>query len=158
MLRELYRSLYKHFNLNNKFRSQPWSRGNIKRVRFDPGRVSFSSWGFFRGFSSTVRQMSGKSRPHPSPDNIGHHNHKYFITGANDLRCWRALKPRITYYTIIGVKCDWDFLISDLFKIPDGTDIYLSSVVIFGEVRRAQLAKSILLSSTMMPLWSFQNF
>ena len=62
-------------------------------------------------------------------------------------------KSRTVQYTIIPlVKCDWDFLISDLFKIPDGTDIYLSSVVIFGEVRRAQLAKSILLSSTMMPL------
>ena len=38
--------------------------------------------------------MSGKLAPHLSPDIIGHHNHKKsFHTGANDLWCWRALKP-----------------------------------------------------------------
>ena len=48
----------------------------------------------FLGFSSTVRYMSGKLRPHPSPDITGHYNHqKSFITGANDLWCCRALKP-----------------------------------------------------------------
>ena len=35
----------------------------------------------------------------------------------------------------------WDFQISDLIKNPDGTD-YLTPVVNFCEVQRAQLAKS----------------
>ena len=57
-----------------------WSRGNIVASHLAgpdsiPSRVSFCGWGFFRGFSSIVRQMSGKPRPHPSPDIIGHHNH-----------------------------------------------------------------------------------
>ena len=37
---------------------------------------SVYSWGFFRSFPSTVRQMSKKRRPHPSSDTIGHHNHQ----------------------------------------------------------------------------------
>ena len=49
---------------------------------------------FIRGFSSAVRQMSGKLRPQSSPDIIGIHNHKKsFITGVSDMRCWRAPKP-----------------------------------------------------------------
>ena len=48
-------------------------------------------------------------------------------------------------------KADWDFRISDLVKNPDGT-------VNFGEVRRTQLAKSTLLTSTLVPLGPFQIF
>ena len=63
-----------------------------------PGGVSFSDWGFLRGFSSSVRQMSGKLRPHLSPDIIGYHNHhKSFHTGANDLLCWRTFKKKHTH-------------------------------------------------------------
>ena len=51
---------------------------------------------------------------------------------------------------------DWDFRISDVVKNPDGTD--LTPVVNFGEVRRAQLAKSTLLTSSLVPLGSFQIF
>ena len=43
-------------------------------------------WGFFRGFPSAIRQMSGKLRSQPSPDIIGHHKIP-FSSGANDLRC-----------------------------------------------------------------------
>ena len=51
-----------------------------------PNRASFPDLGFFCSFSSTVRQLSGKLRSHPSPDIIDHHSHKKsFITGANDL-------------------------------------------------------------------------
>ena len=50
-------------------------------------------------------------------------------------------------------KGDWNLWISDLVENPDGTDI-LTSVVNFGEVRRAQLAKSNLLTSTLEPLGS----
>ena len=57
----------------------------------------------------------------------------------------------------LGAKGDWDFRISDLVKNPDGTDI-LTSVVNFGEVRRAQLAKSTLLTFSLVPLGSFQIF
>ena len=42
------------------------------------------------------------------------------------------------YFIYYGAKGDWNFVISDLVKNPDGTDI-------FSEVRRAQLAKSTLL-------------
>ena len=53
----------------------------------------------------------------------------------------------------MGVKEDWDFRIFELVKNPDGTDV---PVVSFGEVRRAQLTKSTLLASTLVPLGSFQ--
>ena len=46
-------------------------------------------------------------------------------------------------------KGDWDFWISDLVKNP---------VLNFGEVRRALLAKSTLLTSTLVPLVSSQIF
>ena len=36
--------------------------------------------------------------------------------------------------------------------------IYITPVVNFGEVRRAQLAKSTLMISTLVPLWSFEIF
>ena len=48
----------------------------------------------------------------------------------------------------MGAKGDWDFRISVLVKNPDGTDI-LTPAVNFGEVRRAQLAKSI----SSLPRW-----
>ena len=55
---------------------------------------SFSGWDFFWAFTSVVRQMSRKFRPHPLPDIISYHNHqKSFITGTNDRWCWDALKP-----------------------------------------------------------------
>ena len=48
------------------------------------------------------------------------------------------------------VKVGYDFRISDLVRNPDGSDI-LTPVVKFGEVRRAQLAKFTLLTSTLEP-------
>ena len=75
-----------------------WLRGNIFASHLVgpasiPGRVNFPGWRFFWVFSSTVWQMSGKLRLHPSLDVIGYHNHKKsFITGTNVLRCWHALK------------------------------------------------------------------
>ena len=56
-----------------------------------------------------------------------------------------------------GVKGDWDFQISDLDKNPHGTGIQ-PQLVNFDEDRRAQLAKSTLLTSTLVPLGSFQIF
>ena len=41
-----------------------------------------------------LRHVPGKVRPHPSPGIIGHHHKRSFHTGANDLRCRRALKPK----------------------------------------------------------------
>ena len=55
----------------------------------------------------------------------------------------------------MGAKGDWDFRISDLVKNPDGIDI--KSVVNFGEVQRAQLAKSTLLTSTLVSVGSFRS-
>ena len=53
----------------------------------------------------------------------------------------------------MGAKGDLDFRISDLVKNSDGTP-----VMNFGEVRMAQLAKSTLLTSMLVPLRSFQIF
>ena len=47
---------------------------------------------------------------------------------------------------------DWDFQISDQVK----KTLYLTPVKNFGEVRRAQSAKSTLLTSTLEPLGSFR--
>ena len=55
------------------------------------------------------------------------------------------------FYVII-----WGFRISDLAINLDVT--YVSPVVNFGEVRRAQLTKSTLLTSTLVPLGSFKIF
>ena len=57
-----------------------------------------------------------------------------------------------------GAKGNCDFGISDLVKNPDETDKYLTPLVNFGEVRRAQLAKSTLLTSSLVPVGSFQIF
>ena len=51
-----------------------WSRSNIVSHHLAgpgsiPCRVRLPGWGFFRGFPSTVKQMSS----HLSPDIIGHH-------------------------------------------------------------------------------------
>ena len=62
-----------------------------------------------------------------------------------------------TLCLLLGAKDDWDFRISYLVKNPDGTDI-LTPMVNFGEVRRAQLAKSTLFTSSLVPLGSFQIF
>ena len=66
--------------------AQVWSRsGQVSCVRF------------FRDFSSPVRQMLGSFRPQGPRISFGHHYHHQssFIMGANDLRCWSALKPQI---------------------------------------------------------------
>ena len=57
---------------------------------------------------------------------------------------------------MVGAKGDWDFRISDLVKNPDGTDIY-TPVVNFDEVRMAQLAKSTLLTSALVPWDLFRS-
>ena len=56
-----------------------------------------------------------------------------------------------------GAKCNWNFPFSGLVKNPDGTDELLIVVVMIGEVRRAQLAKSTLLTSTLVPLGIFSD-
>ena len=61
-------------------------------------------------------------------------------------------------YLPLEAKGDWDFWISDLVKNPDGTDIILTLVVNFGDVRRVQLAKSTLLTSTLELFESFHIF
>ena len=59
--------------------------------------------------------------------------------------------------TRVGAKGDWDFRTSDQLKNPDGTD-NLTPVVNFDEVRKTQLAKSSLFTSTLVPLGYFQIF
>ena len=63
---------------------------------FDPWSGQVSWVRFFRGFSSPVRQIREALGPHGPRISFGHHYHPYsFITGANDLRCWSALKHQI---------------------------------------------------------------
>ena len=62
-----------------------------------PGRDKFPGWGF-SGFFLTCKTNIRKLYAHKVPEYhlaiiIIHH---HFITGANDLRCWRALKPKYT--------------------------------------------------------------
>ena len=83
-----------------------WSRFNIVACHLAgsdliPGRVSFPGCDFFQGFSSAVRQMTGSFRPPWSPNIIwpSYHRQSSFIMGANDLRCWRALKSQIYIHT-----------------------------------------------------------
>ena len=49
--------------------------------------------------------MSASFRPQGPRISFGHHHHHHhhqssFITGTNDLRCWRALKPQIYIHTL----------------------------------------------------------
>ena len=57
----------------------------------------------------------------------------------------------------MGTKGDWDFRISDLVKKNPWWNWYLTPGANFGEVRRTQLAKSTLLTSTLVALWSFSD-
>ena len=52
-----------------------WREKRLWPLDYSDGH-SFPGCGFSRGFSSIVRWMSGKRRPHPSPDITSHHNHK----------------------------------------------------------------------------------
>ena len=63
---------------------------------------------FFRGFSSPVRQMSGRFRPQSPRISFGHHHHQSsFITGANDLKFWSALKPQMYIRKTKWMKWVW---------------------------------------------------
>ena len=81
-----------------------WAARQVNKVKslsssgpgFDPRSGQVSWVRFFRGFSSPVRQMSGSLRPQGPRISFGPHCHQSsFITGANELRCWRALKSQI---------------------------------------------------------------
>ena len=54
-----------------------------------------------------------------------------------------------------GAKVDWDFRISDLVKNPDGTDV--QPLWQISVVSRAQLAKSTILTSSLVPLGIFSD-
>ena len=56
----------------------------------------------------------------------------------------------------MDAKGDSDFRISDLVKKTLMELIFLTPVVNFGEVRRAQLAEFTFLTSALVPLGSFQ--
>ena len=59
------------------------------------------------------------------------------------------------YYFILGAKGDLNFRIYDLVKNPERTDF--NPAVNSGEVRRAQLAKSNLFTSTLAPPGIFSD-
>ena len=68
-----------------------------------PGRDKFPRWGFFRFFFLTCKTNVGKLEAPKVPEYhlaIKYHYQPSLITGANDLRCWRALKPQIYIYTM----------------------------------------------------------
>ena len=58
------------------------------------------------------------------------------------------------YTLYMETKGDWDFRIPVLVKSL--MELIFNPVVNFGEVRRAELAKSTLFTSTLVPLGSFQ--
>ena len=74
---------------------------SCSRPGFDP-RSGQVSWvrrfsGFFLICKTNVRKLG----PQGLRISFSHHYHHHssFITGANDLRCWRALKPQIYIHT-----------------------------------------------------------
>ena len=74
-----------------------------------PGRDKFPGWGFFGIFPHLYDKCREALGPQGPQISFGHHYHPYsFITGANDLRCWRALKPQIykyrnAYRVLVGI-------------------------------------------------------
>ena len=80
----------------------------------------------FRGFYSPVRQMSGSFMPQGPRISFGHHYPlQSFITGANDLRCWRALKPQIYIYKVHFLNNNVKFSNENLFQIWVQLSIFL---------------------------------
>ena len=77
---------------------------------------------------------------------INHFSQSWFLSSD--------INSIITAYLLLGAKGDWDFRISVLKK----KKTLMDPVVNFGEVQRAQLTKSTLLTSTQVPLGSFQIF
>ena len=71
-----------------------------------PGRDMFPGWGFsgvFPHLYDKCREALGPQGPRIS---FGHHDHQSpFITDANDLRCWRALKPQIYIHNSCSKWC-----------------------------------------------------
>ena len=65
-----------------------------------------------------------------------------------------STKPLIWVW--VGTKVDWDFRISDLLKKKPWWNWCLTPVANFGEVRRAQLARSTHLTSSLVPLGFFK--
>ena len=66
-----------------------------------PGRYKFPGWGFFGVFPHLYDKCREALGPQGPRISFAHHYHHQssFITGANDLRCWRALKPQIYIHT-----------------------------------------------------------
>ena len=77
-----------------------------------PGRDKFPVWGFSRGFSSPVRQMSGSFRPPRSPNIIWPSVSSIIIHYG---RQWPEMLTRPKTWNI-HPKGDWDFRISDRVK------------------------------------------
>ena len=72
---------------------------------------------------------------------------------------WLQLIDYILWvYSTLRAKGNWDFQISYLVKNPDMELIFNPCGVNVGEVRRAQLSKSTLPTSSLVPLGSFQIF
>ena len=59
-----------------------------------PGRDKFPGWGFYGDFPHLYDKCREALGPQGPGISFGHHYHhkSSFTTGANDLRCWRALK------------------------------------------------------------------
>ena len=60
----------------------------------------------------------------------------------------------VAVVVVVEAKYDWDFQISD--RSETLMELILTPVVNFCDVRRAQLVKSALLTSMLVPLGSFQ--
>ena len=81
-----------------------WAPVTQQAQVWSPVRTSFLGEvfsGFFLTCKTTVRKLQAPQGPRISFGHHYHHHHSSFITGANDLRCWRALKPQIYIHTRI---------------------------------------------------------
>ena len=92
----------------------------------NPGWDKFSGWRFFEVFPHLYDKCREALGPQGPRISFGHHYHPYsFITGANDLRCWRALKPQTYIHTdrmTIIISDRWDL------QLNVGSILLLSSV------------------------------
>ena len=105
---------------------------------WSPVRKSFLGEVFW-GFSSPVRQMSGSFRPPRSLNIIWPSLSSSFITGTNDLNCWRAQKPQYTYihipftYTFILTRQIWKDDYEDQMIFGDFVGLKLPDICLTGE-------------------------
>ena len=78
-----------------------------------PDHDKFPGWGFFRGFSSPVRQMSGNFRPTKSPNIIWPSLSSFHLRLVGN--CFPNPRIRCSYYSILRICSIKNTLLSNKF-------------------------------------------